>query len=86
MRGSGAVSDVICVSTRRSRCFEGYLLDGEDGMLTADAEGKIALPNFPLERDISDTDWALKLALTAAKYLSLADFTASVPSNRLGRS
>jgi hypothetical protein len=33
-------------------------------MLTADAEGKITLPNFPVERDISDADWALKLTLT----------------------
>jgi hypothetical protein len=33
-------------------------------MLTADAEGKITLPSFPGEREISDTDWALKLILT----------------------
>jgi hypothetical protein len=36
-------------------------------MLTADAEGKIALPNFPVEREISDTDWALRLTLVATE-------------------
>jgi hypothetical protein len=35
----------------------------DDGVLTADAEGKIALPKFPGEQEISDTDWALKLSL-----------------------
>ena len=28
---------------------------------TADAEGKLSLPNFPRNRTITDTDWALKL-------------------------
>jgi len=30
---------------------------------TADAEGKLSLPNFPGNRTITDTDWALKLKL-----------------------
>ncbi|MHC4061294.1 MAG: hypothetical protein ACYSUC_00520 [Planctomycetota bacterium] len=41
----------------------GVWLDADDGMLTADAEGRITLPNFPGESEISDTDWALKLTL-----------------------
>lgn len=33
------------------------------GALTADAEGKIALPDFPDNMPTSDSDWALKLKL-----------------------
>ncbi|MHC4624669.1 MAG: apiosidase-like domain-containing protein [Planctomycetota bacterium] len=41
-----------------------WLEADDDGMLTADAEGRITLPNFPVGREISDTDWGLKLTLT----------------------
>jgi hypothetical protein len=39
----------------------------DDGMLTADAHGKIALPDFPGGREVSKTDWALKLSLIAGE-------------------
>jgi len=45
----------------------GKWIKADAGTVTADAEGKITLPKFPVERDISDTDWALKVRLTAAK-------------------
>ncbi|MHC4573158.1 MAG: apiosidase-like domain-containing protein [Planctomycetota bacterium] len=41
----------------------GEWINAGDGTLTADAEGKIALPNFPYDLTKSYTDWALKLTL-----------------------
>jgi hypothetical protein len=39
----------------------------DTGALTADAAGKISLPNFPGDKDISETDWAMKLKLANGK-------------------
>jgi hypothetical protein len=44
-----------------------WLEADDDGMLTADAKGRIALPNFPGEREVSNTDWALRLSLIAGE-------------------
>ena len=43
----------------------GDWLDAGGGTFSADAQGKIVLPNFPGNPTKSDTDWALKLTLTA---------------------
>ena len=37
------------------------------GTLTADAAGKIIFPNFPGNKQISDTDWAMKLISATGK-------------------
>jgi predicted amidohydrolase len=42
----------------------GQWLDGELGLIQADAEGKLVLPPFPGTPTKSDTDWALKLSST----------------------
>ena len=47
------------------RTGEWFGADG--GTLNADAAGKIALPKFPGDKDISDTDWAMKLIMKNVK-------------------
>jgi len=57
---SGAVSG----GQYKARWFDPQTGDWTDaGTLAADSSGKIALPNFPDNSSVSQTDWALKLTL-----------------------
>ncbi|MHC4624463.1 MAG: apiosidase-like domain-containing protein [Planctomycetota bacterium] len=63
---SGAVAN----GRYRARWFNpsyGEWMNAGDGTLTADADGKIVLPNFPYDLKKAYNDWALKLTLMQAE-------------------
>jgi hypothetical protein len=65
---SATLSDAIPNAKYEVRWFNprtGKWLDEE--MLAADAEGKVALPNFPGDLARSETDWGLKLKTVKAR-------------------
>lgn len=64
------LSGAVPKAKYRSRWFDprrGVWLDAGGGTLTADVEGKIALPNFPGNLTKSGTDWGLKLTSMDAR-------------------